>query len=63
MSSTLLFDAASNSWRSNELPASIAKQESQTQHGSPSSGSSQLSTFAKIRAAVVLPVPLGPLSR
>ena len=37
--------------------------ESHPQHGSPASGRVQFSDLAKIRAAVVLPVPRGPLSR
>ena len=63
MSSTLLFDAASSSWRSKLVPASIDWQEAQVPSGSPSCGFSQLSTLARMRAAVVLPVPRGPLSR
>ena len=62
-SSTLLLEAASNSWRSNERPASTAKQDSQAQQGSPSASAVQLRTLARMRAAVVLPVPRGPLNR
>ncbi len=63
MSSTLLLDAASSSCRSNDVPSSTASHEGQAQHGSPPSGVVQFSALARIRAAVVLPVPRGPLSR
>jgi hypothetical protein len=45
------------------VPDSIDRHEAQVPSGSPSTGFSQFSTFARIRAAVVLPVPRGPLSR
>ena len=63
MSSTLLLDAASSSCRSNEVPASMDTQDSHVPHGSPSTTSVQFSALARTRAAVVLPVPRGPLSR
>ncbi len=36
ISSTLLLEAASSSWRSNEVPCSMARHESHSPHGSPS---------------------------
>ena len=64
MSSTLLLEAASSSWRSNERPSWIDRQDSQTQQGSPLSPRSvQLSALASTRAVEVLPLPLGPCSR
>jgi len=41
----------------------IATQLAQTLQASPSSGFSQLSAFARIRAVVVFPVPRGPEKR
>ena len=63
MASTPLFDAASSSWTFRELPWVISIQDVQVSQGSPSTGASQLSAFAKIRADEVLPVPRGPLNR
>ena len=60
MFSTPLLLAASSSSTSYELPLSMEPHELQMPHGSPSSGDSQLSTFAKMRAVLVLPVPRGP---
>ena len=63
MLSTPLFDAASSSNTSNEVPCSIARQTSHTPHGSPSVTFGQFSAFARMRAVEVLPVPRGPLNR
>ena len=63
MSSTPLFDAASSSVTSSDVPLVIATQLAQTLHASPSRGFSQLSALARIRAVVVLPVPRGPEKR
>ena len=63
MASTPLFEAASSSWTSKEVPCSMATHDSQTPHGSPSIGFSQLRTLARMRAVEVLPVPRGPLNR
>ncbi len=63
MASTPLLEAASSSWTSNDVPCSTATHDSQTPHGSPSIGFSQLSTLARMRADEVLPVPRGPLKR
>jgi hypothetical protein len=58
MSSTLLLDAASSSWRSNDRPCFDRPQLSHSPHGSPSVPRfSQLSALASTRAEVVLPVP------
>ena len=61
MASTPLFDAASSSWTSSDDPAAISVHDMQTPQGSPSTGLTQLSAFARIRAVDVLPVPRGPL--
>src|ERR1017187_10667301 len=50
MASTPLLDAASSSWTSKEAPLVISTQESHTPHGSPSTGLSQFSAFARILA-------------
>ena len=64
MSSTLLLEAASSSWRSKDRPCWIERQDSQTQQGSPSSlRSVQFSALASTRAVEVLPLPRGPCSR
>ncbi len=63
MASTPLFEAASSSCTLRELPCVISRHEVQTPHGSPSTGVSQLSALASIRAEDVLPVPRGPLKR
>ena len=63
MASTPLFDAASSSCTFMELPAVISRHDVQTPHGSPSTGASQLSALARMRAEDVLPVPRGPLKR
>ena len=64
MSSTLLLEAASSSWRSNERPCWIDTQDSQTQQGSPSEPMSvQFSALASTLAVEVLPLPRGPCSR
>ena len=63
MSSTLLLDAASNSCRSNDVPASMDTHDSHSQQGSPSTTTVQFRALASTRAAVVFPVPRGPLSR
>jgi len=55
MSSTPLLDAASSSVTSSDVPLVIATQLAQTLQASPSSGFSQLSAFARIRAVVVFP--------
>ena len=41
----------------------ISTHEVQAPQGSPSTGASQLSALARIRAEDVLPVPRGPLKR
>ena len=63
MASTPLFEAASSSCTSSELPWVISVHEVQVPHGSPSTGASQLSALARIRADEVLPVPRGPQKR
>ncbi len=67
MSSTRLFEAASISMMLSERPSSKATHESHVRHGSASSRSAsgvwQLTALARIRAAVVLPTPRGPLNR
>ena len=63
MASTPLFDAASSSWTSSDVPRAISTQDEQTPHGSPSWGSAQLSARARMRAVDVFPVPRGPLNR
>ena len=63
MASTPLFEAASSSWTSSDVPLAISTQEAQTPHGSPSRRSVQLRALASTRAVVVLPVPRGPLNR
>ena len=60
IASTPLLLAASSSCTSKLVPRSTARHESHSQHGSPSCGFSQLSTLARMRADVVLPVPRGP---
>ena len=63
MASTPLFEAASSSVTSSELPASTDRHDSQVPHGSPSTGWAQLRALARMRAVEVLPVPRGPLKR
>ena len=63
IASTLLLDAASSSWTSNEAPLVISTQDSQVPHGSPSARFVQFSAFARILAVDVLPVPRGPEKR
>src|ERR1039458_5699091 len=63
MASTPLLDAASSSWTSKEAPLVISTQESHTPHGSPSTGLSQFSAFARLLAVDVFPVPRGPEER
>ena len=63
MASTPLLEAASSSWTLSELPWVISTHEVQMPHGSPSTGASQLSALARMRADDVLPVPRGPLKR
>ena len=63
MSSTRLFEAASISATSSEVPSRIATHAAQRSHGSPSRRSVQLSALATIRASDVLPVPRGPTKR
>src|SRR5579864_1159639 len=59
-SSTPVWEAASISMRSKDLPDMISVHESHTLQGSAPLRFSQLSAFAKIRAMVVLPEPRGP---
>ena len=61
--STPLLEAASISTTSSTLPASIPRQLAHSPHGSPSTGRSQLTAFARIFAQVVLPVPREPQKR
>ena len=64
ISSTELFDAASNSWILNERCSLNATHDSHALHASFSAvGVKQLMVFAKIRAHVVLPTPRGPQNR
>ena len=63
MASTPLFDAASSSCTLSELPCVISMHEVQVPQGSPSTGASQLSALARMRAEDVFPVPRGPLKR
>ena len=63
MASTPLFDAASSSWTSSEVPAATSTQDWQTPHGSPSLGEAQFRALARMRADDVFPVPRGPLKR
>ena len=68
ISSTRLFEAASISMTFRLRPSSKVRQCSQARHGSacPSRSSGalvQLIAFARMRAAVVLPTPRGPLKR
>ena len=63
MASTPLLEAASSSWTLSELPWVISMHDVQTPQGSPSTGASQLSALARMRAEDVLPVPRGPLKR
>ena len=63
MASTPLWEAASSSVTSIDVPAATIRHDAQTPQGSPPSRAVQLSALAKIRAVEVLPVPLGPLNR
>ena len=64
ISSTELFDAASNSYTFNDCPLLNDVQESQASQASVFSVKlKQLIVFAKIRAQVVFPTPLGPQKR
>ncbi len=64
MSSTELWEAASSSRTSSELPSVMAAQLAHVLSGEPSGlRCSQLSALARIRAVVVLPVPRGPAKR
>ncbi len=64
MSSTELFDAASSSCMLSERPSLNARHDSHSSHAEPSGrGSRQLMVFAKMRAHVVFPTPLGPQNR
>jgi hypothetical protein len=62
-SSTPVRLAASISWTSVEVPAAISVQAAQAPQGSSVGPSSQFKQQARIRASVVLPVPLGPVRR
>jgi hypothetical protein len=61
--STPELEAPSSSSTSKEEPAVMARHDSHSPHGSPSTTCSQLSAFAKILAVEVFPVPLGPLNK
>ena len=64
MSSTELFEAASNSKIFNEFPFANEVQLSHLLHASPSAETSvQLMVLAKILAQVVLPTPRGPQNK
>ncbi len=64
MSSTLLLEAASISIKSRNIPDVTETQWSHLLQGRiDKSVSKQFSDLAKIRATVVLPVPLGPAKR
>ena len=62
-SSTLLWEAASSSVTSSDLPAAISRQFTHSPHGSTPFGLWQLSAFANMRESVVLPMPRGPMKR
>ena len=53
-------DAASISITSDMEPSVIPRQAAHSLHGSATGDRSQLTAFAKIFAALVFPVPLGP---
>jgi hypothetical protein len=64
MSSTELLLAASNSWMFIDRCSLKARQLSQFPQGVPSaSGVWQFMAFAKMRAQVVFPTPLGPQNK
>jgi hypothetical protein len=64
MSSTELFEAASNSYTFNEFPVLKEMHESQTSHASMFSVRlKQLMVFARIRADDVFPTPRDPQKR
>jgi hypothetical protein len=63
MLSTPLLEAASISITFVEAPALMALQDSHSLQGFPSTGCSQFTTFAKILATVVFPVPLVPQNK
>ena len=64
MSSTPLFEAASSSWMQYDLPSWNERHDSHSPQGSKSGpGFEQLIVLAKMRAALVLPTPLGPQNR
>ena len=63
MSSTELFDAASISITSMDVPAAIVVHDSQTPQGSRVGPFTQFSERARILASEVLPVPLEPTKR
>ena len=63
MSSILLFEAASISIRSRNLPLSISSEILESIFGSPCSSTSRLRALAKILAVDVFPTPLGPVKR
>ena len=63
IASTPLFDAASTSVTSRDVPRVISVQLVHVPHGSPPSGRSQFRAFARMRADEVFPQPRGPENR
>src|SRR5216684_7604616 len=63
MSLTPPLEAASISTRSRARFSAAATHNAQVLHGSPSSAFGQLTARNRIRAALVLPVPRGPVNR
>ena len=64
MSSTELFEAASNSWMESDPPWSNDRQVGHDPQASPDgSRLLQLMVLAKMRAQDVFPTPLGPQNR
>src|SRR5579875_3426523 len=55
MASTPLFEAASSSRTSSDVPLAMARHELHDPHGSPASGRVQLRALARARAAEVFP--------
>ena len=63
MASTPLFEAASSSCTSSDVPRAISTQESQTPHGSPSSGRRAVERLGQNAGRRGLARPRGPLKR
>ena len=60
---TLPLEAASSSVTSSSDPSSMPRQAAHWLQGAPSTGCSQLTALARIRAQVVFPVPRVPVNR